>query len=106
MSDQHIGVVVMSVRLFEGTAHAQFYAKFRPTYPDTLVEKILRFLSEKIPPEEWKVAVDVGCGTGQGTNRLARYFQQVYGFDVSPAQINEAQESNGYPNVFYEVSLN
>lgn len=96
----------MSARLFEGTAHAQLYAKFRPTYPESLVEKILRFLSEKIPPEKWDVAVDVGCGTGQGTNKLARYFNKCYGFDVSPAQINEAKESNGFPNVFYEVGLN
>ena len=95
----------MSVRLFEGTAHTQLYARFRPTYPDRVFEEVLNFLKEKIPENRWQIAVDVGCGSGQGTTVLGKYFQKCFGFDVSPAQISEAKDNNRFDNVFYSVSL-
>jgi trans-aconitate methyltransferase len=61
-------------------------------------------LKRKIDSNDWNIAVDVGCGSGQGTNKLSQYFKKVFGFDVSPAQINEALNSKHLSNVFYEVS--
>lgn len=60
------------------------YARFRPDYPDQLVE----FLVAVTP--DLRLAVDVGCGTGQLTVRLARHFDQVVGIDPSADQIANA----------------
>lgn len=37
------------------------------------------------------LAVDLGCGTGQNSRRLAPHFQEVVGIDVSESQIEEAK---------------
>lgn len=47
------------------------------------------------------LAVDLGCGTGQLTRQLAPYFQEVVGFDISEAQLEEARTVAGYPNITY-----
>jgi len=94
----------MSVRIFEGSNHANIYSKFRPIVPDNVIDCVLDYLKRKIDSNDWNIAVDVGCGSGQGTNKLSQYFKQIFGFDVSPAQINEALNSKHSSNVFYEVS--
>ena len=95
----------MSVRIFEGSNHANLYSRFRPTVPRNVVEVVLKFLESEIPSDEWQTAVDVGCGSGQGTQVLAKYFDKCFGFDVSAAQISEAKDNNRFDNVFYSVSL-
>ena len=60
------------------------YARFRPDYPGQLAE----FLASAVP--DHRLAVDVGCGTGQLTSQLARYFDQVVGLDSSASQIVNA----------------
>ncbi|MGQ9369516.1 class I SAM-dependent methyltransferase [Azospirillum sp. ST 5-10] len=60
------------------------YARFRPDYPPALV----RFLAETAPARHR--AVDVGCGNGQLTQRLADHFDEVVGLDPSADQIANA----------------
>lgn len=48
---------------------------------------LLRFI-----PDDCKVAVDIGCGTGEFARKLADKSEQVYGFDVSPITIKKAIE--------------
>jgi trans-aconitate methyltransferase len=91
--------------LFKSLDHALVYAKFRPIPPKQLIDSIMNYLSEKIPSKEWSKAVDVGCGSGQCTQLLSPYFRQVYGFDVSDAQISQAIHSNHSNHVFYKVRL-
>lgn len=50
----------------------------------------------------FRLAVDVGCGSGQGTVLLAPYFTQVLGLDVSPAQLEMALANGSPPNVMYK----
>jgi SAM-dependent methyltransferase len=51
-----------------------------------------------------KIALDVGCGTGQGTRPLAAYFDQVIGVDVSESQLEAARKTAGTPsNVSYQL---
>lgn len=45
--------------------------------------------------------MDLGCGTGQITRQLAPHFQEVVGFDISEAQLEEARAVAGYPNLTY-----
>jgi SAM-dependent methyltransferase len=48
--------------------------------------------------------LDVGCGNGSFTRRLAAHFPHAIGVDVSPNAINRAKhESEGKPNVSFAV---
>lgn len=49
----------------------------------------------------FELAVDVGCGSGQGTVLLAKHFASVTGTDVSPAQLEVAAQHAQAPNITY-----
>ncbi|KAM3607709.1 uncharacterized protein V6R79_012375 [Siganus canaliculatus] len=87
----------MTYRLFEGKNHASSYWKFRIAPSDHLIQEVLDFL-DKHKGRPFELAVDVGCGSGQGTVLLAKHFASVVGTDVSRAQVEmalqHAQESN------------
>ena len=70
------------------------YARYRPDYPDTLVG----FLAEAAP--DTRLALDVGCGSGQFTRQLGNYFDAVVGSDPSTEQIAHADP---HPRVRYEL---
>lgn len=58
---------------------------------------LLRFM-----PNNCKVAIDIGCGTGEFARKLATKSDQVYGFDLSPITIKKAIEfSKSYRNIHY-----
>lgn len=65
------------------------YARYRPEYPPELSG----FLATVAP--ERGTAVDVGCGTGQLSVRLARFFATVVGVDPSTDQIAHAAPGTG-----------
>lgn len=94
----------MSFRLFETANHSAFYVKYRPQPPKVLIDAAVEFLAEKVPSAEWKLALDVGCGSGQATGLFADRFEQVIGLDVSAGQIGEATAANALPNVQFKVS--
>uniref|UniRef100_A0A8C2E6X2 Zgc:162780 n=1 Tax=Cyprinus carpio TaxID=7962 RepID=A0A8C2E6X2_CYPCA len=50
------------------------------------------------------LAVDVGCGSGQGTLLLAPHFTCVVGTDISPAQLEMGRKHVNIPNVSYRES--
>jgi len=60
------------------------YAKFRPNYPLELISYLAGMLRYN------RTAVDVGCGTGQLSIRLANKFQNVIACDISADQICNA----------------
>lgn len=90
----------MAHRLFEGKKHAASYWKYRVSPSAELIEKILTFLEKKkgLP---FELAVDVGCGSGQGTVLLANHFPTVVGTDISPAQLEVAMEHSTAQNITY-----
>ncbi|KAF6734281.1 putative methyltransferase [Oryzias melastigma] len=90
----------MTYRLFEGKDHAASYWKYRISPSDDLLQQVLGFL-EKHNARPLELAVDVGCGSGQGTLLLAKHFASVVGTDVSPAQLEVALQHNTEPNVTY-----
>ncbi|XP_059199607.1 putative methyltransferase DDB_G0268948 [Centropristis striata] len=89
----------MAHRLFEGKQHASSYWKYRIS-PDHLIQQVLDFL-EKQKGHPFELAVDVGCGSGQGTVLLAKHFASVVGTDVSPAQLEVALQYAKQPNITY-----
>jgi SAM-dependent methyltransferase len=60
------------------------YAKFRPTYPQSLYDFVFQFVKYK------QVAWDCGTGNGQVAQVLAQHFTQVYASDISQKQLDEA----------------
>lgn len=60
------------------------YARFRPQYPPALAA----FLASLAPAR--RLAVDVGCGSGQLTHLLAAHFDAVLGVDSSADQLANA----------------
>lgn len=65
----------------------QAYAKFRPDYP----AEIVTYFTSLLPAT--RLAVDVGCGTGQLTRLLAPFFDRVIGLDPSADQILNAAQT-------------
>jgi 2-polyprenyl-3-methyl-5-hydroxy-6-metoxy-1,4-benzoquinol methylase len=56
-------------------------------------------------PKHCRNALDIGCGTGTFTRRLAQRALRVVGVDLSPEMVRIARErSTGYPNVEYRLS--
>ncbi|XP_029315555.1 putative methyltransferase DDB_G0268948 [Cottoperca gobio] len=90
----------MTYRLFEGKKHASSYWKFRISPSDHLIKEVLDFM-EKQKGRPFELAVDVGCGSGQGTVLLAKHFASVVGTDVSPAQVEVAMQHAKEPNITY-----
>ena len=68
-------------------AGGQNYARFRPEYPPALAA----FLAQAAP--DTRLAVDVGCGSGQLTAQLGAHFDAVLGLDPSVDQIAHAPVS-------------
>ena len=86
-----------TIRVFEQAAHAQLYSKFRPIYPQKILDIISGFISRN--GGGFGVAVDVACGSGQSTFYLSSRFQNCFGFDISEAQVECAQQKHRELNV-------
>lgn len=83
--------------IFDNTQ--KFYSKYREKYPQELFE-FLNSISKK-----HEFAVDLGCGTGQVTIPISKYFDRVLGVDVSSDMINEARnDSTGINNIEWQVN--
>uniref|UniRef100_A0A2H6NIT1 Methyltransferase type 11 domain-containing protein n=1 Tax=Micrurus carvalhoi TaxID=3147026 RepID=A0A2H6NIT1_9SAUR len=91
----------MAARLFEDKDHVAFYKKYRLSLQENLRAVILAFLEKKV--NCFQLGLDVGCGSGQNTLLLAKYFEKVVGTDVSEAQIEEAKRDAHPLNVSYLV---
>ncbi|XP_012678850.1 uncharacterized methyltransferase YcgJ isoform X2 [Clupea harengus] len=92
----------MAERRYEGKDHAVSYQKYRVS-PQEVVEEVLAFL-ERRKAKPFHLALDVGCGSGQGTVFLAPHFTHVVGIDVSSAMLEFAMASDHPPNVSYRQS--
>ncbi|BFZ10110.1 hypothetical protein BsWGS_13148 [Bradybaena similaris] len=86
--------------LFTDSQQAECYAKFRPQYTDKVFQRIINYC--KTGSSYFDLAVDVGCGSGQSTVPLAKYFRKVIGVDVSEQQISNTPTN--VPNVTFKVS--
>ncbi|XP_050973998.1 putative methyltransferase DDB_G0268948 [Labeo rohita] len=93
----------MAERHFEGKEQAESYQRYRVSPPQELIDEVLNFLRKRIQGY-LDLAVDVGCGSGQGTELLAPHFLTVVGVDVSPAQLEIASAKEHAPNVCYRES--
>lgn len=70
------------------------YQQARPTYPHQVIEEILKHVSSR------QFAWDCGAGSGQFTQLLAPYFEQIVATDLSSQQLHQAPY---FENVSYQV---
>ena len=74
-----------SGNIFKGTAW--YYARYRRPYPKEIFEKIISYYSLNGMGR----LVDLGCGTGEVTVPLSKYFKDAYGIDPSKDMLEEAK---------------
>jgi ubiquinone/menaquinone biosynthesis C-methylase UbiE len=77
------------------STQADFYAKYRPSYPKDLIDYILGFVEEK------NTAWDCATGNGQAAILLADHFKNVVATDISLSQLNHAVAKE---NIAYSLS--
>lgn len=70
------------------------YHQARPTYPHQVIEEILNHVTSR------QFAWDCGAGSGQFTQLVAPYFEQVVATDLSSQQLHQAPY---FDNVSYQV---
>ncbi|BDI17807.1 SAM-dependent methyltransferase [Nostoc cf. commune SO-36] len=61
-------------------------------------EDLLKFLN----PQPGESILDLGCGTGQLTEKIAQAGAEVMGVDYAPAMIEKAREN--YPHIRFDVA--
>src|SRR4029077_6881846 len=74
---------------------ASIYAKYRPGYPEELIEYILSHVTNR------ETAWDCATGNGQAALLLSSYFKKVFATDISENQISHATQN---PAITYLLS--
>jgi len=79
----------------------QFFDRFEADHGeyDVLAEgaytRLLDFIAKRINPQPGTHCVDLGCGTGAFTRRMARFKLELTGIDISPRSIERANLQGG-----------
>jgi SAM-dependent methyltransferase len=73
---------------------ADLYAKYRPSYPQSLIQEIFSHCKER------QLAWDCACGNGQISAMLSDTFEKVFASDISQKQIDHAIQK---PNISYRI---
>ena len=85
---------------------SEIYNNFRPEYPDEILDYILEATAATTSSSLGHLrtansaAVDIACGTGCFTRKLAPFFNRVCGYDRSQSQLQTAKE-HILPNITY-----
>ena len=92
------------IGVFEEKDQAALYARYRPVYPEKVMEIISHYMDSN-GCSGYERAVDVCCGSGQATMLLSKRFREVYSYDISSEQISQAQHvhRNATSNVNFAV---
>jgi ubiquinone/menaquinone biosynthesis C-methylase UbiE len=77
-----------------------------PLAKNNLLEHLVRY--EFVQGSLEKNVLDIGCGSGHGSNTLAPKFKEVYGVDISNEAIQYAKDNWQLPNIKFSTgdSLN
>lgn len=73
--------------------NASRYNSARPSYPDEFYNTLMNYHNEG-KSSDLKLAVDIGCGSGFVTFKLAEYFENVIGTDLSATMIESCNKNN------------
>ncbi len=75
---------------------SDFYAKYRPTYPQHLFDFVANMVQDK------HLVWDVATGNGQAALALSSFFEQVYATDLSENQLKHAAQKT---NITYKQEV-
>jgi ubiquinone/menaquinone biosynthesis C-methylase UbiE len=70
------------------------YSKFRPHYPDEMIDYLISFVRNK------SMVLDIATGNGQIAHKLSVVFEKVYGIDISKNQLDNAIQAS---NLVYQL---
>jgi ubiquinone/menaquinone biosynthesis C-methylase UbiE len=93
-----------ALRAWDGVLFERFVS-----YKHLIVEGLARHGEEALlrePPEPGERVLDIGCGFGDASHRIASYVGEtgsVLGVDVAPRFVESAVADYGRPNVRFEV---
>ncbi|CAK8692533.1 unnamed protein product [Clavelina lepadiformis] len=93
-------------RFYDEDKIAENYLKFRPKYTEEVAEAVMKYLDAHYKEHSQRkhdLMVDVGCGSGQGTNLFATHFKKIVGVDICGKQIQCANKQNTHENISYLV---
>ncbi len=76
------------------SARADMYAKYRPNYPQELIDEILLHCANK------DLAWDCATGNGQIASALSPFFYNIFASDISQSQLDNAIQK---PNIAYKL---
>jgi 2-polyprenyl-3-methyl-5-hydroxy-6-metoxy-1,4-benzoquinol methylase len=76
-------LAVQRSRLFD--QHAEAYDRFRPTYPDAVIDELL------VPMPVGLDVLDVGCSTGIASRQIAQRGATVLGVEFAPRMAHIAR---------------
>lgn len=68
---------------------------------NNLLEHLIRY--DFVTGNTGHVVLDIGCGSGHGSNRLASKFKKVHGVDISPEAIAYAKKYWPEPNIEFSI---
>lgn len=68
------------------------YSKFRPQYPEEMIQYIISFVEDK------STALDLATGNGQAAHKISAYFKNVFATDISQKQLDNAIQAE---NIIY-----
>ncbi len=68
---------------------------------NNLLEHLVRY--ELLKGGKDKIVLDIGCGSGHGSNTLAKKFKMVYGVDISEDAIIYARDNWQMDNIEFKV---
>jgi ubiquinone/menaquinone biosynthesis C-methylase UbiE len=68
------------------------YSKFRPQYPEEMIQYIISFVDDK------STALDLATGNGQVAHKLSAHFKNVFATDISQKQLDNAIQAE---NIIY-----
>jgi SAM-dependent methyltransferase len=68
-----------------------WYETFLDTIPDTTTDREIDFLTRNIPPDAYPLVLDLCCGPGRHTSRLALRGYAVHGVDIDEGSVRLAR---------------
>lgn len=99
----------ISEEAFGRPLQSENYAQFRPSYPEFFfteeVLKVVNDLKATLKDSEPLLALDLGCGPGQSTFQIAKYFEKVIGVDINTKQLSVANAKKTGSNETDRISF-
>uniref|UniRef100_A0A8C5MZD6 Methyltransferase type 11 domain-containing protein n=1 Tax=Leptobrachium leishanense TaxID=445787 RepID=A0A8C5MZD6_9ANUR len=94
----------MAGALFKQEEFSEVYHKHMIEISPEVLALMLNYVENKVGNTSNLLAVDIGCGTGNVTRKLAPHFLEVIGLDFSESQLKIAREVTTEKNITYHLS--